>query len=525
MSKILRRSGTKLSKEDTYSEQVTIDVGDDNVPVSHNKKIITSIFCSPNGSYVVTWSEDDKSVFGYPVIKGQDELKFDYLISSSEIKHLPNCKLYGVSDNKHVILMTERQVPYNFGRFLKHLIDIQPCKIEIVPPAIIDKLEFFGPHKSERFLIKGHYAKSLKVTYKMANPYTLKVYSAINLLKHDGNEIEVFTVHPDHIIRVWNNRLFVQELMESEWPEYLKSVIDDNDQITTLFCGESVKKTLEDTLKIYKSDHDPGSTSKKKTFTGHSFIWNVIFHDRFETRKNFVLKAQKFDHEENSWDPVEKSVEFPSSHFLGDSTYFMECNLLESEDLLMITPIGVFIWTIKSDGEIGLLYYWGLYDGTRSKTPQEGIINNLESILKDDQLKFSNKKLLPSPHFNRIVKMRKRSTWFTEHDKGWGTMNAPNFQDLLDYYMNDVLLLELYGDDLMRALLQECDDEFVETFFKRCLILSEFQIEDGNISSSIKLVNIIFSSFPQLSEKSFTFVIRSLAHLAFIPSHNFKDSL
>ncbi|CAG8651589.1 14003_t:CDS:2, partial [Racocetra persica] len=366
-------------------------------------------------------------------------------------------------------------------------------KFEIVPPAIIDKLEFFGPPKGERFLIKGHFVKSLNVMYKIADPYTLnKVDSAINLLKHGDNEVKVFTVHQNHIIRVWNNHLFVQELVETEWFEYLRSQINDNGLITTLFCGESVKNVLEDTLKEYKSDHDP---------------------------------AQKHDHEKKSWDTIETKVEIPSNHFLDDSAYFMECKLLESEDLLIITPIGVFIWTIKSDGGIGLLYYWGLYDGTRFKTPKEGIINNLESILNDDKLKFSNKKLLPSPHFNRIAKMRKQNTWYTENDKRLATINAPNFQDLLDYYINDVLLLEIYGNDLMRALLQESDDELVETFFKKCLRLSEFQIEDANISSSIKLVNIIYSSFPQLSEKSFTFVISLLAHLALIPSYNFKDSL
>ncbi|CAG8622298.1 15062_t:CDS:2, partial [Racocetra fulgida] len=328
-------------------------------------------------------------------------------------------------------------------------------KFEIVPPAIIDKLEFFGPPNGERFLIKGHFVKSLNVMYKIADPYTLnKVDSAINLLKHGDNEVKVFTVHQNHIIRVWNSHLFVQELVETEWFEYLRSQLNDNGLITTFFCGESVKETLEATLKEYKSDHDPGSASKKRTFPGHSFTWNLTFGDSFKTRKHFTLKAQKYDYEK-----------------------------------------------------------------------KEGIIKNIESILEDDKLKFSNNKLLPSPHFNKIAKMRKQNTWYTEHDKRVATIDAPNFQDLLDYYMNDVLLLELYGDDLMCALLQESDDELVETFFKKCLRLSEFQIEDGNISSSIKLVNIILTSFPQLSEKSFTFVISLLAHLALIPSHNFKDSL
>ncbi|KAF0548146.1 nudt9 protein [Gigaspora margarita] len=416
-------------------------------------------------------------------------------------------------------------------------------KIDTVLTAIIDRIEFFGTPKKERFLIRGHFPKSFKLTLKMADPYTLQVYSAINLLKHDGHEIEVFTVHQKHIIRVWKNHLFVQELVENLWTEYLRSVIGDNNKIPTFFCGETVKKMLMDTLDNYKSD--PESTPKKHTFQGDSISWSVTYHDRFETRRYFALKAhilkhedkeeESQDNEEKSREPVEISVELPSSHFLlGGSTYFMECKLLESEDFLMITPIGVFIWTIKINKQImqknksiGLLYYWGIYDGTRSRTPQEGIIVNLESIIDADHLKFSINKLLPPPHFNWIVKMRKRSTWYTDYDKGWkgwGT-NAPNFQDLLDYYMDDVLFLELYGDVLMCALLQEDDDDLIEAFFKKYLKLSEFQIEDGNLSSFSKLANIIFSSLPKLSEKSFTFVTRLLAHLAFIPSHNFKDSL
>ncbi|CAG8475852.1 15214_t:CDS:2, partial [Dentiscutata heterogama] len=377
-------------------------------------------------------------------------------------------------------------------------------KIESVPPAVIDKLEFFGTGKEEWLLVKGHFPKTFrKLTHKIANPYTLQIYSAINLLKHGEHEIEVFTVHQKHIIRI-----------PTEFQPF--------------FCGETVKKMLVDTLENYKTNQNSGSESKKQTFQGNLLSWNVVYHDRFETRRNFSLKAQIFNHEQNeeeSREPIEKSIELPSNHFLlSKSTYFMECKLLESEDLLMITPIGVFIWTVKSDGEIGLLYYWGIYDGIRSKIPQEGLIMNLEWILDNDHLKFSNKKLLPPPHFNRVVKMRKRSTWFTDNDREW-VSNAPNFHDLLDDYMDNVLLLELYGDNLMRALLQEDDDELIEAFFKKCLKLSELQIEEGNLSSFSKLVNIIFSSFPQLSEKSFTFVTRLLAHLAFIPSHNFKDSL
>ncbi|CAG8616046.1 21540_t:CDS:2 [Gigaspora margarita] len=395
--------------------------------------------------------------------------------------------------HKHVIIKTQRDFPYDFG------------KIDTVLTAIIDRIEFFGTPKKERFLIRGHFPKSFKLTLKMADPYTLQVYSAINLLKHDGHEIEVFTVHQKHIIRVWKNHLFVQELVENLWTEYLRSVIGDKNKIQTFFCGETVKKMLMDTLDNYKSD--PESTPKKHTFQGDSISWSVTYHDRFETRRYFALKAHILKHEdkeeesqeneEKSREPVEISVELPSSHFLlGGSTYFMECKLLESEDFLMITPI-------------------------------EGIIVNLESIIDADHLKFSINKLLPPPHFNWIVKMRKRSTWYTDYDKGWkgwGT-NAPNFQDLLDYYMDDVLLLELYGDVLMCALLQEDDDDLIEAFFKKYLKLSEFQIEDGNLSSFSKLANIIFSSLPKLSEKSFTFVTRLLAHLAFIPSHNFKDSL
>jgi WD40 repeat protein len=75
----------------------------------HNSKPITKIVVSPNCKYLVTYSRDDKSIFGWNV-KNKDEgsLELDQTIKSSDIG-ISSEEMYQicVSDDKKLVFYQE----------------------------------------------------------------------------------------------------------------------------------------------------------------------------------------------------------------------------------------------------------------------------------------------------------------------------------------------------------------------------------------------------------------------------------
>ncbi|KAF0540706.1 transient receptor potential cation channel subfamily a member 1-like [Gigaspora margarita] len=116
------------------SGEVRLDIDEDNSHrqnqssnAPHGGKKIHEFAFSPDMKYFVTWSDENKSIFGWTITEEHEELKleFDNSISSEELKNIvlksdkqkykeTIYSLIGVSNCKQIILKIHREDPYDF---------------------------------------------------------------------------------------------------------------------------------------------------------------------------------------------------------------------------------------------------------------------------------------------------------------------------------------------------------------------------------------------------------------------------
>ncbi|CAG8841605.1 3169_t:CDS:1, partial [Gigaspora margarita] len=177
--------------------------------------------------------------------------------------------------------------------------------------------------------------------------------------------------------------------------------------------------------------------------------------------------------------------------------------LLESEDLLSILFRGIYIWTANTDEGINLLHYrkFDRYD-----------------------LEPENSYFLKSPRFGRILKNMNKNAFMY---KTIGTNEKYfKYDDLLKYYIKDLQIIKLYGNDLMKGLIEyQKNTYYIKKLFAFCLEQSLLQLKYGYLTTFIELIDIITSSLLELEQidKSFDFTKRFLSKTALLISDDFKE--
>ncbi|RIB28340.1 hypothetical protein C2G38_2158101 [Gigaspora rosea] len=136
----------------------------------------------------------------------------------------------------------------------------------------------------------------------------------------------------------------------------------------------------------------------------------------------------------------------PSLKNINRKNFIFHCEILENYDLIIITRIGIFIWTYILE-EIQMHYYW----------------NDCNKCLDDFEFK---------------------------------TIKFKTFTENLT--LGRILLASTcYGKDHMKALIKQKDDKWIR-FLDVCIIRC---IENDNyLISKISLLNIIFEKFNELSK-------------------------
>lgn len=96
------------------SVKVSVEINDPQRENPHNGKKISKYIFSPDMKYVVTWSEDDKSIIGWTITEKLN-LEFDNSINAEELEKIVFNHyihtLIGVSNYKQIILFAD---PYGF---------------------------------------------------------------------------------------------------------------------------------------------------------------------------------------------------------------------------------------------------------------------------------------------------------------------------------------------------------------------------------------------------------------------------
>ncbi|KAF0492526.1 transient receptor potential cation channel subfamily a member 1-like [Gigaspora margarita] len=321
----------------------------------------------------------------------------------------------------------------------------------------------------------------------------------------------------NYVIELRGQHLWINNLAQNkEWCDFLNKKPKKYNKINAHSCGKDILKIIQCTLERYKRNSN--EVNYDKPYRGKLYIWDIN-----ESEDYLTITAYK----------DEKQMENLIISKLDDyGEPFVEFKLLESDDLIMISSFGIYIWTIKSSCLITLLYFWfnvDIYQNCAQKTAKQALIDQLMFLTKS----FGSKNIPPSPYFDQLIRHSKRLIYKRKVEKtkvkfSEGEKTKVKFSGLLEDYMNDATILKLYGKELIQVLLDKNQSEQIKVVFNNFLNQCLLQpLYDNDIYTFIKSADIITYMLLKLElfDKNFRFIDRFLSKTALLIPDAYKSSI
>ncbi|KAF0541197.1 transient receptor potential cation channel subfamily a member 1-like [Gigaspora margarita] len=346
---------------------------------------------------------------------------------------------------------------------------------------VIDRFHLIAYSKGERLLYQ-YIQKSVK-KYSLMDPYNLKYpVNAIKLFE-DKPIQEEYIIKSDKIIFTNDGKVFIEQLVHDDWVTYLRKNLNDTNTITT-----PSKRTIDNITKIVNSKtYDP---PHRNEFEGKFLKWSLEIND--ETVKLIANKLKT---------SIKKQLDIlPSLKNINGKNYIVHCEVLENDDFITITRIGVFIWTYNKFSGVKMHYYWNDWNNRLEEFVFE------KTNFKEDFFKnWAPGRILP---FSSYETIRRNS------DIEFGEGKALLFKEFLEDNINEELYLTCYGKDLMKTLIKLKDDKRIRNLGKSCI---DKCMQDKNyLISKISLLSIIFENFNELSENHPAFIASALSLIGLV---------
>ncbi|CAG8489168.1 25894_t:CDS:2 [Gigaspora margarita] len=339
----------------------------------------------------------------------------------------------------------------------------------------------------------------------------------------------------EKIYSTLDGRLFVQEFSKQQWIEFLRKELGDYNEIRSLLSKVQITNFLKGILdeNINKGDSEyinnefkepKGAEKLEKSYAGFLVKWDVI-----KGKNAFILRASiKHNSDSEQWDQAVKERNIHPDHLRGYK-FVYKCDLLDNEDLIMITVIGLLVWTVWEKKEIKLRYYKGFpFTSTYLDIKDyenrylTGDVVNKNSEYK--KLEFFAKKSYIEKLLNEILDRRENLLlpdfvaivpYYNEL-----CMNERYpFKELLDDYIENKITLILYGKQLLRSILKNKNYLMAEKLYKKCMIIN-LKEENDNFLTNIKLLEIISFSLIDLSQNFPDILKEFLSHTSFTIPRN-----
>ncbi|CAG8747185.1 13707_t:CDS:2, partial [Gigaspora margarita] len=290
---------------------------------------------------------------------------------------------------------------------------------------------------------------------------------------------EFITMINEKIYYTFDKNLWVQKVTKEQWIKYLREILGDYNKTKVL----PSKPRLE---KILKKFIQEGFTKEDNVLSckGSLVKWEVNNDEK--TINAFLKTNLNMDDWNEIWGGIRIDI--------------YECDLLDNEDLAMITSAGLFIWSIwpkYEEKRIRLRYYLSY----QHEHMEEFDFNHLLEMIQ----KHEKKNLLPAPDFEFFIDNYKER--LTEDFRLL-------FEELLDDYIEDKILMKSYGRDLLMCSLRSKKYSLVG---KLCRKIYK-ETENNNMLEKFQLLDIFtllfteLTYFPQLLKEflSYTLFIHSI---------------
>ncbi|KAF0464571.1 transient receptor potential cation channel subfamily a member 1-like [Gigaspora margarita] len=362
----------------------------------------------------------------------------------------------------------------------------------------------------------------------LSEKFSAKLKNEVNAKKAD-----LYLIKNEKIYSTLDGRLFIQEFSKQQWIEFLRKELGDYNEIRSLHSKTQIanflKGILDENINKGDSKHIHNEFIDKeieKLYAGFLVKWEVK-----RGRDSFILRASiKHDTISEQWDQVGIERNIHPEHLCGGYRFVYKCNLLDNEDLIMITAIGLLVWTIWGKKEIRLRYYKGfpftstyLDEKDYENRYLTGDVVNKKSEYK--KLEFLCKKPYIEKLLNEILDCGENllvpdfDALVPYYNELCMNERYP-FKELMDDYIENKITLILYGKQLLKSLLKNKNYLMAEKLYKKCMMIN-LKEESDDFLTNIKLLEIISFSLIDLSQNFPDFLKEFLSHTSFtIPSKN-----
>ncbi|KAF0511006.1 transient receptor potential cation channel subfamily a member 1-like [Gigaspora margarita] len=350
----------------------------------------------------------------------------------------------------------------------------------------IDRFHLIASQKGERLLI----INISKKRYSLLDPYHLKnPISASSLFENikDKQIQEPYIIKSDKLIYTIDGEVLIEKLVDNDWVECLRKKLKDTNSITapSEMTIETITKIIN--YKIYEPF--------RNEFEGKFLKWSLELIDG-----SVKLIANKLK------TSIKKELYILPLFYVDANNFIVHCEVLENDDFVTITRIGVIIWTYKLFG-IKMHYYWNDWNDRLENFVFEMTL--FKSLFKD----WKPGRILPVSNYETILK---------NLDIEFGKEKAYLFEVFLKDNITEEFYLTCYGKDLMEALIKQKDDKLIRFFGQSCI--DKCILNNNHLISRISLLSIIFENFNELSNTHPSFIASTLSSIEFVVPGNIVNT-
>ncbi|CAG8624551.1 10786_t:CDS:1, partial [Scutellospora calospora] len=249
-----------------------------------------------------------------------------------------------------------------------------------------------------------------------------------------------------------------------------------------------------------------------------------------------MITVLEFNHRKKDWHPDNKKKQleiFPlytngnkdwqldnkKKLEIPPSLYILHCEVLGNDDFVMITRIGIIIWTFRSSKgtktkEIKMHYYWNDCNGRL-----ENFVFDHNGSLKEfdfSDLKFEDR--FKNWTSERILPASSYITIYYNLDVVFGETLL--FEQFLEENIFEEFYLTCYGKNLMETFILLKENKWIRSLGDSCIEKCMWDRNNNHLIFKIPLLSIIFEKFIELSENDPEFIASVLAIIAFIVPNN-----
>ncbi|CAJ0849410.1 13047_t:CDS:2 [Entrophospora sp. SA101] len=358
--------------------------------IPHNGKLVKNIICSPNLKYIATFSEDDNSIVGWLHLENNGTLEPETFYDGSQRNGFIAC-IETLSDEKYIVFESNQSQSnfaneYSNNKFIK-LLNNQKKPFNFERPTFLtngdlfvisyenDQIYLFSLDPNEEVITcKAAYNISLPKLTASDNVAKYFIISNSYLLINNG---DTMASQWDLTKMEFEFQYFSEILLPNNYYRYNSNAAIFNKDKSLL----AVYLYVEKQLIIYSIQYginkcDDMAFIYTKDNTEHLFV--VLQNEYADIANNYILMdpynldnytdINHYD-KESGYLKLKLKVEKLTLSFVDEYDYFelcthflINCKVLENDDLLLITRLGIMIFSSNFIAKkIYLKYFWNDY--------------------------------------------------------------------------------------------------------------------------------------------------------------------